>query len=192
MKRLFIAIDVIPNDTFLDLYQKLRSISTRFDRMNWVEPDLMHITLKFLGETSLDEIPDIAESLRVACRDIPPFVVDIGRIGLFGSRYQPRVLWFGVDNTEILQQLYLSIEKQMRKMRFPRNIGNFVPHLSIARINMIDDKRRFLKHIKDNQTPHIQQFTVNEIILYESILKSWDGRNPQYKELMRCELQNKL
>jgi 2'-5' RNA ligase len=190
MKRLFIALDVIPDDVFLDLYAKLRSNSTRLDRINWVVPDLMHITLKFLGEIPMEKIPDIAERLRIACKNVQPFVVNIGKIGVFGSRYQPRVLWFGVESTETLQHLHFSIEKQMRKQGLPHSIGNFVPHLTLARINKIDEKKRFFQHIKENQTTHIQQFTVNEIILYESILKGREEHCPVYEKVMCCKLEN--
>ena len=179
-KRLFIAIDVVPNEQFLAVYTKLKSQTTKLDKINWVMPDLMHITLKFLGETAEEKIPAIVEKLHIACEDAFPFSVDIGRLGLFGSRYQPRVLWVGVSNTENLQNLQHSIEKQMRKLDFPRNIGNFVPHLTIARINKIDDKKRFLQHIEQNQIAQIQQLTVKKIILYESLLNS---RIPVYEKI---------
>ena len=179
-KRLFIGVEVVPDERFLSVYDKLKSQTTKLDKINWVSPDLMHITLKFLGETPTEKISDIVENLRIACKDVAPFVVNIGRIGLFGSRYQPRVLWLGVNNAEILQSLHHSIEKQMRKLGFPPNIGNFVPHLTLARINKIDDKKRFIQQIEQNQTTQIQQVAVKEIILYESILLN---RIPVYEKI---------
>ena len=178
--RLFIAIEVLPDEQFLTLYNKLKSRTTKLDKINWVQPDLMHLTLKFLGETPVEKIPDISENLRVACKDMPPFAVNLGRIGLFGSRYQPRVLWFGVNDSEMLQTLHHSIEKQMRKLGFPRTIGNFVPHLTLARINKIDDKKRFLQHIEQIQTEQIQSFTAKEVILYQSMLH---GHVPVYEKV---------
>ena len=178
--RLFIAIEFVPDTHFLAVYNALKSQTTKLDKINWVQPDLMHLTLKFLGETSAEKLPFIIEHLRVACKEATPFPVDIGRIGLFGSRYQPRVLWVGVHQTEGLQQLHHSLEKQMRKLGFPRHIGNFVPHLTLARINKIDDKKHFLQHIEQLQTEQIQQLAVKEIILYESILH---GHIPVYKKV---------
>ena len=180
IKRLFIAIAVVPDEQFLAVYGKLKSHVTKLDKINWVQPDLMHLTLKFLGETPAEKIPVIADSLRIACKNVSPFAVNIGKIGLFGSRYQPRVLWFGINDIDKLQHLHLSIEKQMRKLDFPPHIGNFVPHLTIARINKMDDKKRFLQHIEQNQTKQIQQLTVKEVILYESIL---NGRVPVYEKI---------
>ena len=184
-KRLFIAVEIVPDERFLAIYDKLKSHTTRLDKINWVKPNLMHLTLKFLGETPIEKIPSIAESMSVACKELSPFTVSIGRIGLFGSRYQPRVLWFGMDNAEMLQKAHYSIEKQMRKLGFPRHIGNFVPHLTLARINKIDDKKRFLQQIEQAQTENIQQLTVKEIVLYESILNE---RIPVYEKIMAYAL----
>jgi len=185
-KRLFIAIEVVPEEPFLVVYNKLKSQTTKLDKINWVMPDLMHITLKFLGETSVEKICTIEEHLRIACKEVSPFSVDIGKLGLFGSRYQPRVLWMGVHDAEALQSLHHSIDKQMRKLGFPRNIGNFVPHLSLARINKIDDKKRFIQHIEQNQIAQIQRVRVNEIILYESILHS---RIPVYEKIATIRIE---
>ena len=176
-KRLFIAVETVPDERFLTVYNALKSHTTKLDKINWVKPDLMHITLKFLGETPAEKIPAIVESLQFACKNIPPFTINIGNIGLFGSRYQPRVLWFGISNIEMLQHLHHSIEKQMRKLDFPCHIGNFVPHLTLARISKIEDKKRFLQHIEQNQTQQIQQLAIKEVILYESIL---NGHVPTY------------
>ncbi|MCL2131785.1 MAG: RNA 2',3'-cyclic phosphodiesterase [Lentimicrobiaceae bacterium] len=182
MKRLFIAINVVPNERFMAVYAKLKSQTTKLDKINWINPDLLHITLKFLGEVPPENVPSIAEKMRIACKDASPFTIGISFVGLFGSVYKPRVLWFGVDdNTEMLLKLHQSLEKQMRKLDFPPHIGNFVPHLTVARINKIDNKKRFLQQMEQqNQTQQIQQLTVNEVILYES---RFEERVPVYDKI---------
>jgi len=171
LKRLFIAIEVVPNEQFMAIYNRLKSHTTKLDKISWTNPALLHITLKFLGEVPAEKVPAIAEGLRFACKNLSPFTIDIAFVGLFGSVYNPRVLWFGVDNAEILQQIHHSLDKQMRKLGFPPHIGNFVPHLTIARINKIDNKKRFLNYVEQDKTQHIQQFTVTEILLYETKFK---------------------
>ncbi|MDR1181960.1 MAG: RNA 2',3'-cyclic phosphodiesterase [Bacteroidales bacterium] len=172
MKRLFIAIDIIPSSSFLDVYAKIKSVSTKLDKINWVKPDLIHATLKFLGETPEEKIPSIMEGMNVAASNIPSFSMRIGTVGAFGSRYQPRVLWFGIQKTQIIEQLHNQLQKEMRKLNFKYDFGNFVPHITIARINRIDDKQRFWKTIEASQTSFIQEVEVRKIILYESILKT--------------------
>jgi len=180
MKRLFIAIDIIPDNNFCKICTRLKSASTKLDRINWVKHDLMHLTLKFLGETPEDKIPTIVKGIKSAAVGISPFELKIGTIGAFGSRYQPRVLWFGIDKSEILEQIYMQIQKEMRKVGFKPDFGNFVPHITLARINKIDDKQRFWKSIESMQTSFIQKVEINKIILYESIL---DERVPKYMEV---------
>ena len=170
MKRLFIAIDIIPDNNFCVLYAKLKSNSTKLDKINWVQPDLMHLTLKFLGETPENKIPYILQGMESAILGISHFELKIGTIGAFGSRYQPRVLWFGIDKSDMLEQIYIQIQKEMRKLDFKYDFGNFVPHITIARINKIDNKQKFWNFIESMQIPFIQKIEVSKIILYESIL----------------------
>jgi 2'-5' RNA ligase len=178
MRRLFIAIDIIPDSNFCDIYAKLKSTSTKLDKINWVKPDLMHLTLKFLGETPENKIPAIVKEIKSASFGISSFELKIGTIGAFGSRYQPRVLWFGIDKSEPLEQIHTQIQKEIRKLGFKPDFGNFVPHITLARINKIDDKQKFWKSIESLQTPFIQEIKVNKIILYESILNE---RIPVYE-----------
>jgi 2'-5' RNA ligase len=178
MKRLFIAIDIIPDNNFCDTYAKLKLTSTKLDRINWVKHDLMHLTLIFLGEMPEEKIPSIVKGMKSAAVGISPFELKIGTIGAFGSRYQPRVLWFGIDKSEILEQIYMQIQKKMRKLGFKPDFGNFVPHITLARINKIDDKQKFWKSIESMQTSFIQKVEINKLILYESILNE---RVPVYE-----------
>jgi 2'-5' RNA ligase len=178
VKRLFIAIDIIPDSSFLDIYAKIKSGSTKLDKINWVKPDLIHTTLKFLGETPEEKIPSILERMGIATLNIPPLKIKVGKIGIFGSRYQPRVLWFGIDKTQMMEQLHHQLQKEMRKLGFNYDFGNFVPHITIARINKIDNKQKFRQVIESVQTSFIQEIEVKEIILYESIL---NARIPVYQ-----------
>ena len=187
MKRLFIAIDIIPDDNFRTIYAKLASKTTKLDRINWVKPDLMHLTLKFLGETSEEKIDAVVKGIQSAVYGISPFELKIGTIGAFGSRYQPRVLWFGIDKNVMLLQLHTQIQKQMRKLDFKPDFGNFVPHITLARINKIENKQPFWKSIETLQTPFIQKIEVKKIILYESILKT---HIPVYEEIEVFDLNN--
>jgi len=179
-KRLFIAIETTPNERFLTVYNTLKSHTTKLDRINWVQPHLMHLTLQFLGETSETKIPVILDKMNVAVSTVSPFALKIGTIGAFGSRYQPRILWFGIEKTEVLLQLHTCIQKEMRRLGFKPDYGNFVPHITIARINKIDNKQSFWKTIESMQVPFIQAIEVEKIILFESILET---RVPVYKRV---------
>ncbi len=68
MKRLFAAVKIHPSPEFLKTYNSLKT-GLKFSRITWVNPENIHITLKFFGETEEKRIPDISRVLKeVAAR----------------------------------------------------------------------------------------------------------------------------
>ena len=63
---------------------------------------------------------------------------------------------------------------------------NFVPHITIGRINYISDKKIFNKIIQNYNTPNIQSVETKEILLYESILKK---EGPVYNVIEKFKLE---
>ena len=180
MRRLFIAFEFVPNKDFLVFHSGICRSFSKLDRVNLVKPDLMHITLKFLGKTDENRIPVIIEGIQNATKGISAFEVKTEKVGFFGSRYQPRVLWLGISKTESLLQLYTRLQKENTKIGFKADFGNFVPHLTLARINKIDDKHFFWKRIEALPQDFTQQMQMDKIVLYESILH---GHIPVYQKI---------
>ena len=134
MKRLFIAIRSLTMN-LLTALSDLRSVSNKLDKINWIRPDNLHITLKFLGETKPELIPSIENKIVGLISDISPFTITLNRIGAFGSRYQPRIIWIGSKDTiKEIDYLHKGLEKQMQTLGYKHSFGNLVPHATIARI----------------------------------------------------------
>ena len=179
MKRLFIAIDYLPSERFPQQYAELKKCSCKLDRINWVHPELMHLTIKFLGETSEDRIPLLVSLLTDVATKIPSFQLKLNRIGAFGSRYQPRVIWLGPEELPArLGDLQREMETVLRKHGFPPTYGRFVAHLTLARIHSIDSKNYFWDGIEKAAGLFNETFQVRQFILYESVLQK--GKAPQY------------
>ena len=170
MKRLFAAIKIHPSTRFTSLYTGL-SASLHHERIKWVAPENMHLTLKFFGETAENKIPAIREALQEAALQSKPFTLEIANTGIFGSHYDPKVIWFGINKNEELMRLAENIFSGLETCGWNRDRQNFVPHLTIGRIKEIKDKPLFQQIISKFKTIDIQQEKVSEIILYESILK---------------------
>ncbi len=182
MKRLFVAIEIIPQPALVEKINTIRKSSTVLDKINWIDIENMHITLKFLGESHENLIGNIEEIIKKATQSTPAFQLQLNRIGAFGSRYQPRILWMGSYNqvTEI-QTLHKKLEKDLHPLGFKPTYGNFVPHLTLARIHKIDNKKHFWKSIEQHQNTFDFQININEIILFESVLNK--GYKPIYKKI---------
>lgn len=169
-KRLFLAIKINPEDKLQSLFQSLTTCCSK-DKIKWVNIHNLHITLKFFGETDEIRIPEISDVIINAIKNINGFKFDISEIGVFGSSYQPKVIWLGINNTNELKNMALNLLAEFDKIGFLADRQNFVPHLTLGRINFVDDKKLFFENIKRLNIQNIQKVKVDEIILYESILK---------------------
>jgi RNA 2',3'-cyclic 3'-phosphodiesterase len=170
MKRLFAAIKIHPSHSYVSLFDDLTS-SLRHERIKWVEPANMHLTLKFFGETDEKQIPLIKLAIERAVLSIEPFILQISNIGIFGSRYDPKIIWFGIKKHPELDLLAKNIFTELNKQGWEPDRQNFVPHLTIGRIKEIKDKQLFQQIIGKYAAVDIQEENVNEITLYESVLR---------------------
>ncbi|HOW30923.1 MAG TPA: RNA 2',3'-cyclic phosphodiesterase, partial [Bacteroidales bacterium] len=176
MKRLFAAVKIIPSPNFISVVRSLAS-ELRHERIKWVELHNMHLTLKFFGETEESRIPDINKALSAAAENVEPFTLHLGRTGIFGSRYDPRVIWFGIDPEPGLNKLAGDVVSNLRQAGWRPDRQNFVPHLTVGRIKEISDKSLFQGVIDRYRDASIQEQPVHELVLYESILKR---EGPEY------------
>ena len=99
-------------------------------RLSFVSPNLMHITLKFLGEVPESQIQKIAASLD----DISaaPYTLHASGISTFGR--PPRVIKAEVHDVGATASLAADVESRMAKLGFKREEKPFSPHITIARV----------------------------------------------------------
>ncbi len=170
MKRIFLAIKIIPNEKLNTLVQNLRT-NLISDTIKWMDPHNLHLTIKFFGETEDDTIKQINTFVESVVSKMNPFVFDISNLGVFGSSYQPKIIWLGMDRKTELIFLADTILNDLHTIGIDRDRQNFVPHLTLGRIKGINDKEWFQQIISKYNIQDIQTVNVNEIYLYESILR---------------------
>ena len=127
MIRLFVAIDLPP-----DVMELLAAISYGLAGAKWVEPDQLHLTLRFIGEVEGSRFMDIKEMLSTV--EINQFPLRLKGIGHFPPRKAPRVLWVGIDKNEVLPRLRGKIETTLVKGGLPPEGRKYSPHITIARL----------------------------------------------------------
>ncbi|MBW6491456.1 MAG: RNA 2',3'-cyclic phosphodiesterase [Lentimicrobium sp.] len=176
MKRLFAAVKIEPSEAFQDIYKNLRQILD-FHIIKFVNPDNLHITLKFFGEIPVDEIPAISAALHEAKAGIQPFDISLANTGIFGSYYNPRVIWVGINSSDMLKQLSGNVVSLLEKAGYLSDRQNFVPHLTLGRIKEIKDKNHFQEVIAHFSKYTYQTQLIKGFTLYESILKK---EGPEY------------
>ncbi len=183
MKRLFAAIKLYPDEQFLQVYYSLKQ-KLKYDKIKWVEPENIHLTLKFFGEIQENRFHDINKALSAVTKNHKPFKLSITRTGIFGSRYKPRIIWFGIDCPEI-KLLGEDVLNTCNRFGFFYDRQNFVPHLTVGRIKNIENKKYFQKIIDQYSEAFLQTLNVMEFVLFESILHP---TGPIYKVIERYPL----
>jgi 2'-5' RNA ligase len=126
MMRLFVAIP-LPED----LCTRLSGFAGGLDNTRWVEPDNMHLTLRFLGELDGREMADVDAAL--AGIDAPAFDMELKGLGTFGSAKKVQALWVGVEGPEPLYRLQTKVEQAVQRAGCDPERRKFKPHVTLAR-----------------------------------------------------------
>jgi 2'-5' RNA ligase len=104
-------------------------------RIQWVRPEAMHVTLKFLGNVVEDGLQDIERAMQQVADGHAPFTLEVGGLGVFPDVRAPRVLWIGLSGTvEQLIGLAGDLDAALQELGFAPEPRPFQPHLTLARI----------------------------------------------------------
>lgn len=99
----------------------------------WVQPEGLHLTLRFLGETPPERAASAAEAVRRAGGGSAPFPLALDGAGVFGG-WRPRVLWVGLSgDLEALQRLAERLNEELRVAGWDAPARPLRPHITLAR-----------------------------------------------------------
>ena len=179
MKRIFIAIKIEPENDLLRIHASLKSVLGD-EKINWVDPLNIHLTLAFLGDTEEDRIKVAAIMLKKQCSGFGEFDFNLCGTGVFKDFNDPRVIWIGVNESEKLAELYGRIKTGLEDTGFKTENRPFRPHITIGRIKSLRNPGVLRSAVEKYKDSGIQKVNVQEVILYESILKP---TGPLYKPI---------
>ena len=187
MKRIFIAVKIDPGATLMEMISDFR-ILLKDEKIKWTESENYHITLAFLGDTGEEKIRAVAEMLKVICDGQGPFDMVIKGAGVFKNLKDPRILWTGIERSEILNSLFESVKLGLKNEGITLEERPFSPHLTLGRIKSIKNNDTLKSLIARYVDKEMQIQPVNEVILYESLLFN---SGPVYKPLGKFALADK-
>lgn len=170
MKRLFIATKIELEKPFLDLEQNLKRYLAN-DKIVWVEGKLQHLTHRFLGQTPDAQISKLKQMLNHLGQNFNAFDLEMNKLGVFGSRYAPSVLWLGFKEFSAYEALFNDLESRLLELGFEPNYGNVVPHITLGRIKETQSKNYFWEVIDKNKPQFSQKISITEITLFQSRLQ---------------------
>ena len=183
MVRAFIALELSPA-----LQEKLGAVSQNLASagadVRWVEPGKIHLTLKFLGEVSEEQIPKIKAALDPVAARFQPFQFHAAGVGVFPHASAPRVLWVGIEEAQkakgILQNLAKEVEKAMEILGFHKEERPFSPHLTIGRVRTSRNLSSLAAALQKSSFQSAEEERADRIILFQSTLTP---TGPVYQKL---------
>ncbi len=188
--RTFIAVNF--ND---DLKNSIRDFQSRLkdphqNFVKWVDPESMHITLKFLGDRNDREIELLKMLLRSIASDISSFSLKTGQTGFFPNITNARIFWLGMEgSTDKLYNLVTEIEDVLAKEGFEKEKKSFTGHITIARLKDYyskEDRALFTAKVKDVKFEPSIYIYVNHMAIMKSTLTS---KGPIYTKLAEYKLK---
>jgi 2'-5' RNA ligase len=172
MKRIFVAVD-ISDEARHKTADYVNSLKLEFPnlRVGWEKPEKLHLTMKFLGDTNDEQLGNLKEIARNIAAKTPKFNLQIAETGVFPSARNARVLWIDVeDEKRSLTEINRLLEIECEGIGFAREIRNFKPHLTIARVKEPRGSRQLIETHLENEFEPVG-FEVAEIVIYESRLR---------------------
>lgn len=162
--------------------------------VRWVDPEIIHLTLHFLGDILPERGGPITTALTVVARNIPHFEFQCGGLGVFPSLNRPQVIWVGVqDPTSWLMLLHEAVEEALASLGFQPEQRRFSPHLTLGRIqrNALHSDIRAVGEIvaeaqaaSPENAPHLSStlgsVKATRLIFFQSVLKP---TGPEYTPL---------
>jgi 2'-5' RNA ligase len=156
MPRLFTAIEIPPA-----IRQRLSFLRAPLGGAKWIEPEDMHLTLRFAGDIDGRTADELASALgTIRSR---PFALTIAGLGAFGGR-EPKVLWAGVEAGDELDALWRANERAARAAGLEPEGRAFKAHVTLARMRGAR-QGAVARFLAENGGLRTEPFTVSSFVL---------------------------
>jgi len=178
--RCFIAID-LPDEVKEELSKVQKEINKNA-KFKFVEPQNLHLTLKFLGEISDYNLNQIKEALKqIKFRKIKARLNDIG---VFPSPNYVRVVWIGLEPSEKIKELHKKIDEALSDINIEKKDKRFESHVTLARVKFILDKKAFAEKLQKVRVKQLD-FNIDSFKLKKSTLTK---TGPIYEDILVFKL----
>ena len=148
MIRSFIAFD-LNNESVLQRFREVQDklVKTGAD-LKLVEPQNIHITMRFLGDIRPAMVDPIHEAMKKV--SFSAFNCEIRGLGAFPDLRYARVIWAGIrKGAEELKNVFNQLEPNIQQLGFRPDPKGFSPHLTLARVKTGRNKAELARCVQD-------------------------------------------
>ncbi len=183
--RLFIAVPIPVTTVIESVREELRELGTG---LRVSRDDTLHLTVKFLGDTPRNRVPEIESVLQETLSDQTVFPLQFRGIGAFPKPTRPSVVWIGVTDNPLLNSIATRLEDNLNAIGFPKEDRPYHPHITIARVRR-GCQLNLSSLCQNHQKTELGTQSATPFVLYESILNNGPHSNgPLYNALSEISL----
>jgi len=188
--RIFIAIELPPEvkELLTELQAELKTYTK--GPLRWIKPELMHLTLCFIGNIEEQQIPALADAVEQAICVFKGLKVSTNRIGGFPSLKTPKLIYLGLGDscqlTALSDRINAVIDTKLGANKSPERNGKYHPHLTLCRVGRQGTVKGLDALGSSLSATERITFEVSEITLFKSEL---GGKSPVYTALRRFSLE---
>jgi 2'-5' RNA ligase len=186
--RCFIAIDI--DETLkadlTDVQARIKQqVNLHPGAVKWVQPEGMHLTLKFLGEIKDTQSVDVCGITQALCERHPAFTVEVRDVGYFGGR-SARTVWIGVGkDSQALLDLQADLEAQLDQAGCPPEGRRFSAHLTLCRVKQTRAGLALIPALATFKDLSLGSIPVDKVTVYQSQLRP---QGPLHTALAKYQL----
>lgn len=145
-----------------------------------VRPELMHVTLAFLGQMPDEGLADVIAAAEVAASGVKAFDIELDRPGRFPPSGRPRVVWLGIGaGAPTVLALGERIRAEFGRREIAFDAKPLRTHVTLGRVRedvSLVDARAIAAGVEAMRVPHLR-FRADALIVFESVLSP---RGPRY------------
>jgi len=175
MVRTFVALE-LSESVRGQLKEAQDVLKTSSSRLTFVDPPLIHITVKFLGEVDEKMLVRIKDALKLVTYQ--PFPVSAGTVTVNNPK-RPHTVWCAIDDNGNGERLLSLVEDALSPLGFPRESRKFTPHATVARVK--DSDPTLFAVLDQIRGRNYGECTVSGLKLKKSTLTP---RGPVYDDLL--------
>jgi 2'-5' RNA ligase len=171
--RCFVAIDIdeAVREDVRRLQETMRQeADLKRSEAKWVEPENMHVTLKFLGEVRDQEIAEVCRIVNETAADHGRFSLEIEGVGTFGR--PARVVWSGMSGEADLVALQKDLDGRLAEAGWPSENKEFTAHLTLCRVKSTRAGKVLHGVVARHAAERLGTVFVDSICVYRSDLMS--------------------
>jgi 2'-5' RNA ligase len=169
--RSFLAIE-LPRTIRKKIEEVEKDLKSSHADVRWVDPEKIHLTLKFFGNIDESRIDPIVKSIQGPTQITSTFLLTVRGMGAFPHFKNPRVIWMGlVDGKEALIAFQKELEKELEEIGFQPEERPFQPHLTLGRVKSSRGRDELAGRMEKYREEAFGEFQVESLILFRSDLK---------------------